>query len=62
MTEEPQSETLAEENTFVFSQSPIAQSPLSQTQSPSDQFQSIEDFLENYNGRKPLIGEYIIVL
>lgn len=54
--EEPQSDTLAEENTFVFSQSPIAQSPLTQTQSPSDQFQSIEDFLENYNGRKPLIG------
>ncbi|XP_026144422.1 uncharacterized protein si:ch211-199g17.2 [Carassius auratus] len=59
--EEPQSETLAEENTFVFSQSPIAQSPLSQTQSPSDQFQSIEDFLENYNGRKPLIGLQAVI-
>ncbi|XP_059411272.1 uncharacterized protein si:ch211-199g17.2 isoform X2 [Carassius carassius] len=59
--EEPQSYTLAEENTFVFSQSPIAQSPLSQTQSPSDQFQSIEDFLENYNGRKPLIGLQAVI-
>ncbi|KTF71162.1 hypothetical protein cypCar_00040237 [Cyprinus carpio] len=59
--EEPQSDTLAEENTFVFSQSPIAQSPLTQTQSPSDQFQSKEDFLENYNGRKPLIGLQAII-
>ncbi|XP_058609769.1 uncharacterized protein si:ch211-199g17.2 isoform X2 [Onychostoma macrolepis] len=57
--EEPQSDTLTEENTFVFSQSPIVQSPL--TQSPSDQFQSIEDFLENYNGRKPLIGLQAVI-
>ncbi|RXN26268.1 CD164 sialomucin-like 2 [Labeo rohita] len=51
--EEAQSDTLAED-TFKFSQSPIAQSALTQT--PSDQFQSMEDFLENYNGQKPLIG------
>ncbi|XP_043072926.1 uncharacterized protein si:ch211-199g17.2 [Puntigrus tetrazona] len=59
--EEPQSDTLVEENTFVFSQSPIAQSPLTQTQSPSDQFQSVEDFLENYCGPRPLIGLQAVV-
>ncbi|XP_050993249.1 uncharacterized protein si:ch211-199g17.2 isoform X2 [Labeo rohita] len=56
--EEAQSDTLAED-TFKFSQSPIAQSALTQT--PSDQFQSMEDFLENYNGQKPLIGLQAVI-
>ncbi|KAL1256095.1 hypothetical protein QQF64_014156 [Cirrhinus molitorella] len=59
--EEAQSGILAEKNFFQVSQSPIAQSPLTQTQSPSDQFQSIEDFLENYNGQKPLIGLQAVI-
>lgn len=54
---EAQSDNFEEKDVFLFSQNPIAQSPLAQTQSSSDQVESLEDFLENYKGRKPLIGE-----
>lgn len=54
---EAQSYNFEEEDVFLFSQNPIAQSPLARTQSSSDQVESLEDFLENYKGRKPLIGE-----
>lgn len=53
---EAQSDNSEEENGFLFSQNPIAQSP--QTQSPSDQVESIH----NYKGRKPLIGECIHIV
>ncbi|XP_067281733.1 uncharacterized protein si:ch211-199g17.2 [Pseudorasbora parva] len=54
--EEAQSDNSQEEDTFLISQNPITQSTLAQTQSPSDQDESLEGFLENYKGRKPLIG------
>jgi len=57
-----QSDNFEEGDVFLFSQNPIAQSPLAQTQSSSDpKVESLEDFLENYKGRKPLVGECSVV-
>ncbi|XP_039536413.1 uncharacterized protein si:ch211-199g17.2 [Pimephales promelas] len=57
-----QSDNFEEGDVFLFSQNPIAQSPLAQTQSSSDpKVESLEDFLENYKGRKPLVGLQAVI-
>ncbi|KAK7125142.1 hypothetical protein R3I94_019243 [Phoxinus phoxinus] len=58
---EAQSDSFDEEDIFRFSQNPIAQSPLAQTQRSSNRVESVEDFLENYKGRKPLIGLQAVI-